>query len=406
MEDKEEKEEKDDSEEENREYMREILQTINRQSLGLASSVAYYNLHQIISNPQEELLKITIGGSKFTGDFETLKKCYLLEQEYWKNLFTISLNASPSLDLQSQNSPPPGFDIVGESSPIKGTVSGSSWDGNNSGVDEFIESDFLFLKNNSKIFSAKNHCSEVFSGEDNPVDQNGNVLMNREGENSPRSEKLNGTVPGNWNDAVQTFSQGAHSTAPRNDAVSASPKGRAPARQDDAVPHSRDDAVSYSPGGSFSPIRNDVVSYRNDAAPRTLEQARKKHNDAVSLIPNPTQENIRSGPKWKTTARKSVLRAQAQAKQIKAQSFQTQQRARLGYDQARDPDSDPCVFKDTRQRVHHPRARSVERVSGAWQAQKPGSARPNWIRPGSAHQYRKYHHFQPQGNFLTRSYSI
>jgi hypothetical protein len=197
MEDKEEKEEKDDSEEENREYMREILQTINRQSLGLASFVAYYNLHQIISNPQEELLKITIGGSKFTGDFETLKKCYLLEQEYWKNLFTTPLNASPSLDLQSQN-----FDIVGESSPIKGTVSGSSWDGNNSGVDEFIESDFLFLKNNSKIFSAKNHCSEVFSGEDNPVDQNGNVLMNRGRENPPRSEKLNGTVPGNWNDAV------------------------------------------------------------------------------------------------------------------------------------------------------------------------------------------------------------
>jgi hypothetical protein len=24
-------------------------------------------------------------------------------------------------------------------------------------------------------------------------------------------------------------------------------------------------------------------------------------------------------------------------------------------------------------------------------------ARPNWIRPGSAHQYRKYHHFRPQG---------
>jgi hypothetical protein len=31
--------------------MREILQTINKQSLGLASSVVYYNLHLIISNP-------------------------------------------------------------------------------------------------------------------------------------------------------------------------------------------------------------------------------------------------------------------------------------------------------------------------------------------------------------------
>jgi hypothetical protein len=65
--------------------MKEILQIINRQSLGLASFVAFYNLHLIISNPHEELLKITIGGSKFTGDFETLKKCYLLEQKYWKN---------------------------------------------------------------------------------------------------------------------------------------------------------------------------------------------------------------------------------------------------------------------------------------------------------------------------------
>ena len=70
----EDKEEKDDSEEENKEYMREILQTINRQSLGLTSFVAYYNLHQIISNPHEKLLKITIGGSKFIRDFETLKK--------------------------------------------------------------------------------------------------------------------------------------------------------------------------------------------------------------------------------------------------------------------------------------------------------------------------------------------
>ena len=76
------KEEKDDSEKENRKHMREILQTINRQSLGLASSVAYYNLHLIISNPHEELFKITVVGSKFTGDFETSKKCYLLEQKY------------------------------------------------------------------------------------------------------------------------------------------------------------------------------------------------------------------------------------------------------------------------------------------------------------------------------------
>ncbi|XP_059431498.1 uncharacterized protein LOC132165000 [Corylus avellana] len=132
----EDKEEKQDSDEENREYMREILQTINRQSLGLASSVAFYNLHLIISNPHEELLKVTVGGSKFTGDFETLKKCYLLEQKYWKEFFATPFDASPSVDLQSQNSPPPGFDVVGESSPTK--VPNSAYIGNTHTCDNYV----------------------------------------------------------------------------------------------------------------------------------------------------------------------------------------------------------------------------------------------------------------------------
>jgi hypothetical protein len=91
-----------------------------------------------------------------------LKKCYLLEQKYWKNLFETPFDASPSVDLQSQNTPPLGFDIVGESSLIKGTVSGSSWDGNNFGVDEFHESDFLYLKNNSRIFFCKKYLFKGF----------------------------------------------------------------------------------------------------------------------------------------------------------------------------------------------------------------------------------------------------
>jgi hypothetical protein len=121
----EDKEEKDDSKEENREFMKEILQTINKQSLGLTSSIAFYNLDLIISNSHEELLRIIVGGSKFTRDFETLKKCYLLEQKYWKDFFATPFDASPLVDLQSQNSPLPGFDIVDESSPTKGTVSRS-----------------------------------------------------------------------------------------------------------------------------------------------------------------------------------------------------------------------------------------------------------------------------------------
>jgi hypothetical protein len=82
-----------------------------------------------------------------------LKKYYVLKQKYWKDFFATPFNASLSVDLQSQNSPPPGFDVVGESSPTKGTVFGSSWEGDSFGVDEFHESNFL--KNNYGIFSAK-----------------------------------------------------------------------------------------------------------------------------------------------------------------------------------------------------------------------------------------------------------
>jgi hypothetical protein len=64
------------------------------------------------------------------------------------------------VDLQSQNSTPPGFEVVGESSSTKGTVSRSSWEGDNSRVNEFNGSNFL--KNNSENFSSKNHFFEKF----------------------------------------------------------------------------------------------------------------------------------------------------------------------------------------------------------------------------------------------------
>jgi hypothetical protein len=51
--------------------------------------VAFYNLYLIISNPHEKPIKITVGGSKFTGDIPTLKKCLFTEQKYWNDFFAI-----------------------------------------------------------------------------------------------------------------------------------------------------------------------------------------------------------------------------------------------------------------------------------------------------------------------------
>ena len=86
------------------------------------------------------------------------------------------------MDLQSQNPYPLGFDVVGESSPTKGTVFGFYWERDSPRIDEI--NDYEFLKNNSKIFYAKNHNLGSFSEEENTVDQNSTVLINSIGKKS------------------------------------------------------------------------------------------------------------------------------------------------------------------------------------------------------------------------------
>jgi hypothetical protein len=80
--------------------------------IGVASSVAFYNLQQTLQKPEEKPLVITVGGLQYTGNQENIGQ-NLLEQKYWtkflslpvdhsdknfteKSTLNISANASPS----------------------------------------------------------------------------------------------------------------------------------------------------------------------------------------------------------------------------------------------------------------------------------------------------------------------
>jgi hypothetical protein len=99
----------------------EIYNTIHKQMIGLASSVAFYNLQQTLQKPEEKPLVIIVGGLQYTGNQENLKRTCLLEQKYWtkflslpvdnydknfteKSTMNISTNASPSENFSSRNS--------------------------------------------------------------------------------------------------------------------------------------------------------------------------------------------------------------------------------------------------------------------------------------------------------------
>jgi hypothetical protein len=99
----------------------EIYNTIHKQIIGLASSVAFYNLQQTLQKPEEKPLVIIVGGLQYTGNQENLKRTYLLEQKYWtkflslpvdnsdknfteKSTLNISANASPSENFSLENS--------------------------------------------------------------------------------------------------------------------------------------------------------------------------------------------------------------------------------------------------------------------------------------------------------------
>jgi hypothetical protein len=114
---------------------------------------------------------------------------------------------------------------------------------------------------------------------------------------------------------------------------------QAPSPNDIVLPTSTNDIVSFKLA-SFPPhMQSDAVSPPNDDGPRTLEGTRKKQHDVVLMLyPNidPTRPTNQIGPKWKTTAHKSTLRAQAQ--KLKAQPS-------TSFDPLSDPDQEPSKVK-------------------------------------------------------------
>ena len=61
-----------------------ISKTIDRQVLGLATTIAWYNHHRAIVFPKDNLFEVTVGGLRYTGDLERLEDCYNKEEKYWK----------------------------------------------------------------------------------------------------------------------------------------------------------------------------------------------------------------------------------------------------------------------------------------------------------------------------------
>jgi hypothetical protein len=52
-----------------------ILKTIDRQVLGLATTIAWYNHHRLIVFPKNNLFEVTVGELRYIGDLERLENC-------------------------------------------------------------------------------------------------------------------------------------------------------------------------------------------------------------------------------------------------------------------------------------------------------------------------------------------
>jgi hypothetical protein len=52
-----------------------ILKTIDRQVLGLATTIAWYNHHRLIVFPKNNLFEVTVGELRYIRDLERLENC-------------------------------------------------------------------------------------------------------------------------------------------------------------------------------------------------------------------------------------------------------------------------------------------------------------------------------------------
>ena len=59
-----------------------ISKTIDRQVLGLATTIAWYNHHRLIVFPKDNLFEVTVRGLRYTGDLERLEDHNNKEEKY------------------------------------------------------------------------------------------------------------------------------------------------------------------------------------------------------------------------------------------------------------------------------------------------------------------------------------
>ena len=61
-----------------------ISKTIDKQVLGLVTTIAWYNHHRLIVFPTNNLFEVTVGGLRYTGNLERLGDLYNKKEKYWK----------------------------------------------------------------------------------------------------------------------------------------------------------------------------------------------------------------------------------------------------------------------------------------------------------------------------------
>jgi hypothetical protein len=72
----------------------EILSNDSQKSNRFSLTVAFYNLHQSLEKPEEKPLVITVGGLRYIGNINALRRTYLLEQKYRRKFLSHPLDDS------------------------------------------------------------------------------------------------------------------------------------------------------------------------------------------------------------------------------------------------------------------------------------------------------------------------
>ena len=151
-------------------FLRRIIQMINKQVMGLASTIAFYNLQQMLRNPNTKPLTVTMGGLQYIGSVEVLKRRYLLKKNDWNQYLESSpIESEKQFLCKKEESPPLGFEKIEDLSPKSNELSPIS-------KKEELDPKILKISGFSSNFSSENSFSSS-KVEDNPdFTQNNTVL--------------------------------------------------------------------------------------------------------------------------------------------------------------------------------------------------------------------------------------